>query len=325
MRLISVAFAALVCCQPANAETYSMTLTGASPDGLWSLLAVGIDAAVKEAYPGSSISYQTSGGGFANIALVTSGQAQLGIVHDAELKVAIDGGSPFREPQTSLRALAYLYTWAPVHIIVTRKFAEKYGIASLEDIEAAKAPLRVAVNRRGNITGRVSEELFRAVGITFDDIKDWGGTVVYAGSREQTNLMLNRRIDMIANSLFVGHRALRQITDDRDVIFLPIPRSAIEIVGNRLGTAAYTIPENSYRNQLDAIDTVALGAVLVASRSMDEISAYNLTKALADNVDKIHAVHAAMKKLSPELMASQNVIPFHPGAERYYRDAGLMN
>src|SRR3990167_5042074 len=57
-------------CLGASAQTYKMTLSGASPSGLWTVLGVGIDGAVKTSYPGSSVTYQTSGAGLANIALV---------------------------------------------------------------------------------------------------------------------------------------------------------------------------------------------------------------------------------------------------------------
>jgi TRAP-type uncharacterized transport system substrate-binding protein len=53
----------------ANAA-YNLTLCGASPGGLWSMLGAGVDAAVKESHPGSIVTYQTSGGGFANVGLL---------------------------------------------------------------------------------------------------------------------------------------------------------------------------------------------------------------------------------------------------------------
>ena len=65
-----VAALLLVASTGAQAQTYNLTLCGASPGGLWSLLGAGIDAAVKKSYPGSTVTYQTSGGGLANVALL---------------------------------------------------------------------------------------------------------------------------------------------------------------------------------------------------------------------------------------------------------------
>ena len=52
---------------PVAAQKYNLTLSGASPGGLWSRIGGGIDAAIAKAYPGSTVSYQTSSGGLANI------------------------------------------------------------------------------------------------------------------------------------------------------------------------------------------------------------------------------------------------------------------
>ena len=107
-RTIVLGFLLSLFCLGATAQTYKMTLSGASPSGLWTVLGVGIDGAVKVSYPGSHVTYQTSGGGLANIALLDQGKVELGIAHDAELRIATEGGKPFAKPVTSLRAIALL-------------------------------------------------------------------------------------------------------------------------------------------------------------------------------------------------------------------------
>ncbi len=308
----------------AHAETYNLTLAGASPGGLWSLLGVGIDSAVKAAYPGSTVTYQTSGGGFANVGLLTRKKVELSIVHDAELKIATAGTAPFKAPVTNLRAIAYLYNWAPVHLIVTRSFAEKYGIRSLDDIAKKKPPLRMVVNKRGNVAAQVGMAMFEAMGVTEKDIKSWGGNVIYAASTEQADLILNRRVDMINNSLFVGHRSLRKIDRAIEVVLLQVPESVIGKVSKSVGIQPYTIKAGSYTNQADAVKTLTLGAELVVNASMDERIAHNITKALIENVAKLNEVHKSMRALTTKLMASQTAIPYHPGAVKAYREAGLM-
>ena len=57
---------------------------------------------------------------------------------------------------------------------------------------------------------------------------------------------------------------------------------------------------------------------------MKEETIYDLTKALIDNIDEVRAVHKSMSKLNVELLASQRVLPFHPGAERAFRETGLI-
>ena len=86
-----------------SAQTYNLTLCGASPGGLWSLLGAGVDAAVKESFPGSTVTYQTSGGGLANVGLLDQGKCDLAIIHDAEAKAALGGLAPFKSKIQSTR------------------------------------------------------------------------------------------------------------------------------------------------------------------------------------------------------------------------------
>lgn len=62
---ISVAVCAMALAMPAAAQKYNLTLAGASPGGLWSTIGAGIDASIAAAYPGSTVTYQTSSGGLA--------------------------------------------------------------------------------------------------------------------------------------------------------------------------------------------------------------------------------------------------------------------
>lgn len=306
------------------AQPYNLTLAGASPSGLWTMLGVGIDRAVKASYPDSTITYQTSGGGLANVMLLDSGKVELGLVHDAELKIAQDGAKPFTRPIDSMHVLAFLYDWAPMQMIMTKSFANKYGIRTFDDIAARKPPLRVALNKRGNITEYVAMKMFEAIGVSLDDIKEWGGSVVYAGSSEQADLMKDHRIDMLANGVFLRTSFILQAADAVELTLLPVSEPVVRKVSQELGIQPFVVKAGSYSWQPQTVQTVAVGAALVASEKMDEQTAYNLTKALHQNIDQLQGVHNSMKVFTPELMVGYKGT-YHKGAERYYREVGLMD
>lgn len=314
---------ALLSFSTVQAQSYTMNIAGASPGGLWTLLGAGVDSAVREAYPGSTITYQTSGGGIANVALLQRDQADMALIHDAELLLAKNGGAPFQAPVDSIRVLAYMYTWAPMQALMRDNFAERYGIESFEDIARVKPPITVAINRRGNIASSVAEEMFRAIGVTEADIRSWGGQLIYAASDEQMSLIQDRRADMILNSLFVRHSSIMQAGNSVDLTLLPVGDETIEKVNAASGTIAFVIPEGSYEWSPAAAPTVSLGAALAVRSDMDEQTAYNLTKALFENYEKLASVHPAMRDLTQEVMASIDVVPFHDGALRYLQEAGL--
>lgn len=325
-RMTFIVAAALWLAAPGlGAQTrYNLTLTGASPGGLWSLLGAGVHAAVAAQYPGSAVTYQTSGGGLANVVLVSSGRADLGMIHNVELRVALEGRPPFRQSYTNLREIAYLYDWAPVQWVVSKRFAQRYGIETADDLIAARAPVRVGVNTRGNMVQELNRAIFEAYGVTYEDIESWGGQVVYAASGEMAELMANRRIDMSGNSLFAPDSSIVQTAQSLDVTMLSLNEDVVAAVVAKMGAIPYTIAAGTYDWLDHDVTTITPGAGLVASESMPEQTAYDITKALVTNIDRIRRVHTAMGMLTPEQMATQDTIPYHPGALRYYREAGLL-
>ena len=310
---------------PASAQTgYRMTLSGASPGGLWSMLGAGVNNAIRGDHEGSVITYQTSGGGLANVQIVSSGNAEMGIVHNIELKAAVSGVPPFKKPVTNLRAIAVLYNWAPMQMVVTKAFAKKYDIQSMRDLATKKPPVRIAVNQRGNMVQETNKQILAAYGVSYKDIKSWGGQVVYAAGGEMANLFNDRRIDMAGNGVFVPYRYFTQVAQNMDLKILPLEPEVIAKVAKMTGAEPYTIKAGGYRWLDKDIPTVALSAVLVASTAMSDKTAYDIARALNVNADKVREVHKAMKGLSPALMASLKVIPYHPGAMKYYREVGLQ-
>lgn len=306
-------------------ESYNLTVSGGSPAGLWSMLGAGIDASLREDHADSVITYQTSGGGLANVAIVSAGQAELGIIHNIELRAAAAGEEPFSSPVSNLRAIAVLYDWAPMQMVITAEFADEHGIATMADIATVQPPLRIAVNQRGNMVEDTNRRILEAYGITYEDIESWGGQIVYAPGGDMVNLFNDGRIDMGGNGVFVPDRRFVQVAENMDLRLLPLDQSVIETVSSQTGADPYVIPAGGYPWQPEDVPTVALSAVLVASDAMSEDTAYDLAKAMTEHIGKIQEVHGAMANLTPDLFPTLGVIPYHAGAERYYREAGLID
>jgi TRAP transporter TAXI family solute receptor len=308
----------------ATAQPVQMTLAGASPGGLWSLVGVGVDKAVKAAYPGSTVTYQTSGGGFANVALLDSGRAEIGVAHTAEVRLALQGKEPYKKQITSMRAIAYLYNWSPMFVVVNKKFADQHGLKTFEDIITKKAPIKIVFNRRGNVAEYVAQQMFRAAGAEISDLEKWGGRAIFAASEEQSDLMKDGRVDAMINSLFLPHRSVSEAAQSVELVMLPVSKKVIDKVAADEGLEAWIIPAKTFDFQTQDVPTLTLGAGLFATEKLSEKAAYDLTKALVEHVGELKSVHKSMEPLTPQLMASQTVVPYHPGAAKYYKEKGLL-
>lgn len=319
----ALALVAMIALTTGGAQADNLNLCGGSPGGLWSLLGVGLDSAVKQVDANSTITYQTSSGGYANILQVKDKKCDLGIIHVGEGMQANKGGAPFKQPVKGFSVLMVLYDWAPMQWIMTQDFANKHGIKSLADIAAKKPPLRLVLNRRGILPSQLGELTLGAVGVTFDDIKAWGGKVEFQGSKNASEIMQNGRADMWANATFVGSGKIRKIANSLPVTLLDVPDVAVQAAVKSFGAKPWTIKAGGYPWLKTDINTHAARALLIVDDSMSEEDAYKLTKAVIDNVAKVQGVHKAMKGFTAELMASLKELPYHAGAAKAYKEAGV--
>jgi len=311
---------------PAAAEgPYQLTLAGGAPKGVWSLIGKGINDAHAAQYPGSSVTYQASaGGGIANIPLVVENKVPMALATDAAVERAVAGKNPFRKKYSKLRGLAFIAGWLPMHMIVTKSFADKYNLKNFADIARAKPPIRVTVNRRSNMAAHISLQMFKEIGVTPKDIKSWGGIVVYQPSPGQRDLMLDRRVDMVSNQLPLKHRVIRQMQKSLDLTLLHIDRPLAVKSAKIFGLKLYKIPQGTYTWQTSEMTAPSLGSTLVTGADLDSKTAYAITKALVEKIGKIHGAHRFLRQLTKEYLASLKIVRYHPGAVKYYKEAGLM-
>ncbi|WP_425402973.1 TAXI family TRAP transporter solute-binding subunit [Hwanghaeella sp.] len=318
----SVLAGAVLPLQSAHAE-YNLTLCGASPGGLWSLLGAGVDAAVKASYPGSTVTYQTSGGGFANVVQIDQKKCDLAIIHDAEVKAARSGQPPFSGPVDSMRSVAVMYTWAPMQLLISKSYAEEHGINTMEDIAAKKVPINILLNKKGNVVSDIGASMLTAVGASPEQIEEWGGSVTYAASKEQGELMRDRRADAILNSLFVNHSSIRELANAIDLKLVPVTKATADKVAGEWNINNFTIKGGTYPWAPDDTLTITVSAQLFVREDADPTMVKDVTTALIDNADKVSGVHKAMKALDAKLMATASAAPYHTAAEEVYKAKGL--
>ncbi len=318
---------------PVQADSFgvqNLTVSGASPGGLWSALGVGLDKVINKAYPGSTITYQTSSGGLANARLVTDNKVPLGIVSDMELKSAWEGTGVFRgKPQKDLRVLFRLFNsesrFQATHLLINRDYANKHGISGVADIVSKKPAIRVAVNRAGNMDGDTGIAILEAIGASVANIESWGGQVVRAATNEQTGLMADRRLDLANFGVSYHHASVTEMANAIPLMMLDLTVPIAEKVAASIGGKVCSFRRDEYSFLDHDSTTVCTGAVLVANKSMSEDTAYALTKALIDHLDEFRSAHRLLTEATTlQGIAEGAVAEWHPGAERALREAGLI-
>lgn len=327
--LFAMAAGVALMATPVAAQPYNFTVAGYSPGGLVSTIGTGLDAAMNAAYPGSTVTYQTSSGGLANAMLLEQNKVPLAFIASTELDVAVKGKPPINKKLTDLRLIVQPYAassrFQATHVLFSKEWADKHGIKTVADIAAKKPPMKVAFNRPGNLDGDVGIAVFEANGISQEDIKSWGGQVVRAASQEMTSLMLDRRLDGVVFGISINHPRIREMANGLDLVMLPLSEESARKAADELGAEPCDIKAGEYKFLSADSSSVCVGMSLVVRADMDEQTAYNLTKGIIDNADKYKAAHRLLQKVvTLETLAQKGLIPHHPGAAKYLKEKGLL-
>ena len=314
----------------ANAQTYNTTLSGASPGGLWSRIGGGIDAAIAKAYPGSTVSYQTSSGGLANVPLVAAGKVPMGLATDGELNAAVKGSKPYKKAIGNTRILFRVYTPASRFqmdfFAVTKSFADKHSIKTVQDIVSKKLPIRIAINRRGNMDADVGEAAMNLMGISRAKVVGWGGQVIHAASKEIVSLVSDNRLDVVNFGISYNHPRVREIAKNSTPVLLSYGKDVASKVAEQFGGEVCYVKPGEYKWSPNGAASVCMGAVVVVNANMDAKLAYNLTKAMVEQIETFkNKSHRLIKKTaSPTVLAQKGNAPHHPGALKYFKEKGLV-
>ena len=308
----------------AFAQKYNLTIAGASPKGVWSILGVALDKAMSATYPGSSVTYQTSGGGIANIALVDRKKVALALASTGEMHLGANAIKPFKKKIKSVRVVARVHAWLYFHPMLTKSAADKYGIKDFSDIATKKPPIRISINRRGLLVSVIAEAMLNEIGVKLKDIDSWGGKVIYAASGDTTSLMADRKLDGHMMTWPIKHRRLRQMEAAVPMVLLSVnDRSVSQRVAKKLNMPLDTMPGGTYKSQPADLVVPSMEGNIIMHKDGDDKMAYDIAKAVHTNLMAFCSAHRFLSKLTPKFLVGSKG-QYHPGAVKYYKEAGLM-
>lgn len=272
------------------------------------------------------IDIEPTGGGISGPILVGEKRADIAFGNTPSVKWVSEGIVLGRPKLPTIRALVGGFDYSQIVVIFTDSFVRKSGITSLEDLVTKKYPVRVAIKAKGSLGEIAAAQIFQILGISYEDIKKWGGSVTHAAPLEISQMLIDGKADITIDVVPPGQQAVLQITMSTKVHFIPLSeRVRSELV--KLAWEEYVLPANSWPQQDKDYPTVQAGIVLIARDDLPEDVAYALTKAICENKPSLVAAHASLQSFEPtEAWKPEKVggIPLHPGAERYYREVGWI-
>jgi TRAP transporter TAXI family solute receptor len=148
------------------------------------------------------------------------------------------------------------------------------------------------------------------------------GKVEYLPFGESVELIKNRQLDATLQSAGLGVASLRDLANALQITVVPVPAEVVTKIGDPAYQAS-VIPANTYQGQTADVPTVRIRNILVTHSGVSDDTVYAMTKTMFENLDQLVSAHAAAKGIIKDDAATVP-LPLHPGAERYYREAGLL-
>jgi len=276
----------------------------------------------RELPAGSVVNVIPAAGAVANPILVSRGEFPIAVGFNQSNFWAYNGMLIYDEPFDNLRGLVgYLDTFFYVAAV-----SRAFGVTDLAEVAERRLPMRVSVLPPGTLGEVVTRLVFQHYGFTYDDIRSWGGRVEHNDWSTIVDLFRDGQTDFFMHNVTQGHAALTELAIATDISFLRFPEEMIEAFARDFGFSRELLPANSFRGQTEDIPSMGLTSTLFASADLPDGIAYTIARALVENTEAMHLGHIALSRFTPESAARTTGmgLPLHPGAEAFYRGAGLL-
>ena len=261
------------------------------------------------------VTAQASNGSLANVNAIAGGSLESGFSQSDVATWAYTGTGVYEgKPKvTDLRMIANLYPES-IHLVVKKGS----GIKSVSDLKGK----RVALDEPGSGTLVNARIVLAAYGVKESDIKP-----EYIKPNQAGDKLKDGALDAF---FFVGGApagAIAELASSGAGIEL-VPLAGPQADALRKSNpylAVDTIAAGTYKD-VPAVQTMAMGAQWVTSAKADTETVYQITKALYGKAaqDALAAGHAKGKFITKENAVKGVGIPFHPGAEKFYKEAGVL-
>ena len=311
--IVRIAGAALLAVAGA-AQAQNISIATGGTGGVYYPLGGGLAAVLSKKVPGMTATAEVTGGSVANMQLVGTGKSYLAFTQADAAIDALKGQDKFTGKPIPVRALAVLYP-NRMHVVSI----EGTGVTKIGDIKGK----RVSTGSGGSATEVFAFRVIEAAGLDKD--KDMKRERL--GVAESVSALKDRKIDAF---FWVGGLPTAAVTDLANtpgvkIKMVDIAHLVPEMV-KRNGNIYVkdVIPQRMYKGMEADNPQATVTNLLAVHASMDDKTAYAITKALFENVVDLVRVHAEAVNIKLENQKAENSsIPWHPGAIKYLAERGV--
>lgn len=257
-----------------------------------------------------SATAETGNASVANAALLGRKGIESAFIAADILDAAYHGSGQFEDKKVgNLRALGALYP-------ETVQLVAQPELKTFSDLKGQS----ISSGSPGSGQWQLLGDLLNAYGMSRDDVKE-----DYSSFTQSAEKLKDNNLGASLITAGTPTSSIVELSNGHAVSIIPLEGDAIEALRKAQPYyTTFTLPAGTYKGVDDDINTIAVRAIWATHADLPEDIAYAVTKALYENTDLLAKVHVKGKEITLNTALDSVSIPLHPGAERYYREKGLI-
>jgi len=319
---VVLAFALAAWALPATAQQKNLTWTAGQVGGGWYTQAGGFVELIKAKDPGFNIKI-IPGAGIQNMSKIQQGDTEIAWGLPPFVAASYNGQDPYKDKHGDMRLVMNGLGFVHVQFCV----ADDLPVKSIREAFDKKLPLKIGTTPPGGSDEWVMRKIFEFYKTSYNDVRSRGGKVIFVSYSDLVTQFRDRNADILVPNLAVPGAAIQEASLGRKMRILPMEEDLLKYLEG-FGLSRGVIPRGSYKdvvNNDQDIPTIAMANAIVANgKTVPADTVYQFTKVLLGNVDGVRKVHPAFKDFDPKDAVKLANVPLHPGAERAYKEAGLL-
>lgn len=261
---------------------------------------------------GINATAQSTGASVANINLLKDGKVEVVIVQNDVAWYASRGEVMFDgDKYEEIRGLCTMYS-EPLQIVTTDP-----EIKTVADLAGKK----IAVGAIGSGVEANARQIIAAAGLDFENDID----AKFLSFSEASSGLKDKQVDAAFLTAGIPTAAIQDLSAQHEVNVVAIDGEIAEkLLADYKFFTKFVVPANTYKGQTEDVNTLTVKSMLAVSSELDENLAYELTKQIYENHDRVVAAHNVGKYIVAETANDGMSVELHPGAAKYFKEAGVL-
>jgi hypothetical protein len=300
----------------------TLTWTAGGVGGGWYAIAGGISNIIHEKAGGITVKV-IPGGGTVNPRLVDKGDCELGWGLPFLNVAAWNGEDPYDKKHTNLRAIAGGMSLNFFHFYV----AAESPIKTMDEVFKQKKALRMAISPAGTSDEWVFRKVLASYKTDYKELEAAGFKFFRGSYAEQASQFKDRNVDSVFTFLALPGAAITEASIGRSLRLINFSQESLQSL-KQYGIESGKIPPGTYPKAANANEdvlTAIAGSVILVNKNVSDDVTYRIAKAIHENLDQFRKIHGSLAPYQlKDAVTGLGLIPLHPGAEKYYKEKGIL-